>query len=78
MGRTYAGILGLLAMLVVVVRGMKNAAGVEGTLWTACINLAVFSLAGFILGSIAESTVKESVRKEMESRLAEAEMNNNS
>ncbi|MBN1854974.1 MAG: hypothetical protein JW829_19725 [Pirellulales bacterium] len=76
MGQTYAAIMGLLAMLVVVVRGIKNGAGIDGTLWAAWIGLVVFTMTGFVLGSIAESTVNESVRKEMESRLAEAELKN--
>ena len=73
MGRLYAGVLGLLAMVVIVVRGVKDGAGAEGTLWTALIGLIVFAVVGLVLGSIAESTVKESVRQEMENQLAQQE-----
>lgn len=70
MGRTYAGILGPLAMVVVICRGWLGASGVEGTLTTATIYLILFSIVGAIVGSIAEATVDESVRATLEQQLA--------
>ena len=46
MGRVYAGILGPLAMAVVICRGWLESGGVEGTLTLAMVYLAVFALLG--------------------------------
>lgn len=70
MGRIYAGILGPLAMTVVVVRGIKDSSGVEGTLLTAIVALVVYAVIGFVVGAIAQSTVDESVRRKLEQQLA--------
>jgi hypothetical protein len=70
MGRVYAGILGTLAMAVVICRGLKDSAGVEGTLAVALLALVVFALVGAILGHIAQTTVDESVRLTIEQELA--------
>ena len=45
MGRIYAGILGPLAMAVVICRGLMDSGGVEGTLTIATISLAAFAVA---------------------------------
>ncbi len=71
MGRRYAGILGPLAMLVMIVRGLKNSAYLDGTLWIAIVMLFVFSAVGFIVGVIAEWTVDQSVRTKIEIALAQ-------
>ena len=70
MGRVYAGILGPLAMTVVICRGWLASGGVEGTLILATIHLAVFAVAGAILGCLAEATIDESVRAKLEHQLA--------
>lgn len=70
MGRIYAGILGSLAMAVVLGRGVMDSAGVEGTLSTAIIALVIFAVVGSVLGQIAQSTVDESVRQQIEMELA--------
>ena len=61
MGRVYAGILGPLAMAVVMLRGVVCGADLEGTLITGIINLFAFSAVGLILGSIAQSIVDNAV-----------------
>ena len=71
MGRTYAGILGPLAMTVVIVRGLILHAGMEQTFITATTCLIAFGVVGFVVGSIAESTVDEAVRRKLEHQLAE-------
>jgi len=71
MGRVYAGILGPLAMTVVICRGWLGAGGVEGTLGLAIVYLTVFSIAGALIGQIAQSTVDESVRAQLEQQLAQ-------
>jgi hypothetical protein len=70
MGRTYAGILGPLAMAVVICRGLVESGGVESTLSLATVYLIVFSVVGAVIGQLAQSTVDESVRAKLELQLA--------
>ena len=70
MGRTYAGILGALAMSVVIGRGLMAAGDVEATLATATLALAAFAILGAILGHLAQNTIDESVRTQLEQQLA--------
>jgi hypothetical protein len=70
MSRVYAGILGPLAMAVVICRGWLGSGGVEGTLTVATASLIVFSFVGAILGHLAETTIDESVRMRLEQQLA--------
>jgi hypothetical protein len=71
MGRVYAGILGPLAMAVVICRGWLGSGGVESTLSLATVYLVAFSVVGAVIGQIAEATVDESVRSILEQQLAE-------
>jgi hypothetical protein len=70
MGHLYAGVLGSLAMAVVLLRGMLNSSGPVGTLTTATIALVLFAMIGAMLGHIAQSTIDESVRRKIEQELA--------
>jgi hypothetical protein len=70
MGRVYAGILGPLAMAVVIYRGWSDSGGVEGTLTQATIYLVLFAVVGAILGHLAQATVDESVRAKLQQQLA--------
>jgi len=70
MSRVYAGILGSLAMVVVICRGWLSSGGVEGTLMSAIAYLVAFAIVGAILGYLAETTVDESVRVKLEQELA--------
>jgi len=70
MGRVYAGILGSLAMTVVICRGWLASGGVEGTLALATNYLLLFAIVGAILGHIAQATIDESVRARLEQQLA--------
>ena len=69
MGRAYAGILGPLAMAVVICRGVIGSGGVQNTLSVATIYLAIFSLVGALIGHLAQSTVDESVRAKLQQQL---------
>jgi hypothetical protein len=71
----YAGILGPLAMAVVICRGWLGSGGVEGTLSSAVAYLVLFSFVGAIIGLIAQATVDESVRSKLEQQLARQEEN---
>jgi hypothetical protein len=70
MGRVYAGILGPLAMAVIICRGWLESGGVNGTLTLAIGYLAVFYLLGACLGHNAQTTIDESVRAKIEQQLA--------
>jgi hypothetical protein len=70
MGRVYAGILGSLAMAVMICRGWLDSSGVEGTLTQATICMALFAIVGAILGHLAQTTIDESVRAKLQQQLA--------
>lgn len=70
MGRTYAGILGPLAMVVIICRGLRDSAGIEGTLTIAIVALAIYAIIGSVLGQIAQATIDDSVRQKIEQQLA--------
>jgi hypothetical protein len=69
MGRVYAGILGPLAMTVVICRGWLESGGVEGTLSLATMHLVLFAVVGAILGHLAQTTIDDSVRATLEQQL---------
>ncbi len=69
MARTYAAVMALLAMLVVLVRAMKNHAGFEGTIFTALIWMILFGAIGLVVGAIAQATVDQSVLRVVEEEL---------
>jgi hypothetical protein len=69
MSRIFAGILGSLAMAVVLCRGTASSSDVEGTLGQASLNLVLFAIVGAILGHIAQATIDESVRAKLEQQL---------
>jgi hypothetical protein len=71
MGRTYAGILGSLALAVVIARGWLASAGVEPTLALATFSLAVFGVVGALLGHIAQTTIDQSIQAKLERQLLE-------
>ena len=62
MGRTYAGILGPLAMVTMVARTLIHGGGVEVTLKWACLSLVLFAIIGSIVGRWAEQIVVEAAR----------------
>ena len=69
MGRVYAGVLGPLAMAVVICRGWFGSGGVENTLSLATAYLAIFSVVGALVGQIAQATIDESVRSKLQQQL---------
>lgn len=66
MARIYAAVMALLAMLVILLRAMKNHAGFDGTITVALVWMAIFGLIGFVVGTIAQATVDESVLKSLQ------------
>ena len=73
MGRIYAGVLGPLAFLAVVVRGILHNGTSQSTLGTASICLFAFALIGYVSGSVAGWTVNESVRMQVAAEAAAAQ-----
>jgi hypothetical protein len=70
MHRTYAGVLGLLAFVVTVVRGVIDRHDAATTLPAACAALAAFAAAGAAAGAIAESLISESVEQKLRAEIA--------
>ena len=62
--------MGLLGMVIVLLRAVKNGSGLESTIPQAVFWTLMLSIAGAIIGTIAERTVDESVRTKLESELA--------
>lgn len=69
MGRAYAGVLGYLAAAVTFTRGVIASGGIEGTMLSAIAALVIFAIIGFVLGTIAQVTVDQSVRQQLESQV---------
>ncbi|MGQ9575396.1 MAG: hypothetical protein ACUVUC_08760 [Thermoguttaceae bacterium] len=62
MARLYAGILGPLAFLTCLARGLLHAWHCETVLWRAWISLWVFAALGGVIGWIAGGIVEQEVR----------------
>ena len=79
MSRTYAGVLGPVAFCTVVARGLIAGGEFESTMLLASISLFAFAAIGFVVGSIAETTILHSViarcNAELEALEAEHEAN---
>ncbi len=71
MGREFAGVLGMLAFSTVVARSFLVGAGFDGTVKLALMMMFVFAAVGYIAGSIAEQTVRESVFQTMQQSMDE-------
>lgn len=70
MARTYAAIMALVGMQVVLFRAMKNGAGFDGTILDALAWMALLGIVGLVIGTIAQQTVDDSVRVKIEAELA--------
>ena len=73
MGRIYAGVLGPLACLAVVVRGILHNGTSQSTLGTASICLFAFALMGYVCGTVAGWIVNDSVRMQIAAEAAAAQ-----
>ncbi len=72
MARKYAVLMALVGLLLVLLRALKNGSGFESTIVTALSWMAMFGLIGFMVGSIAQTTIDDAVRQRMEQELAAA------
>lgn len=70
MGRAYAGVLGTLAFLTVLVRCVVRSVPVEATIGQAMACLIVFAVIGSVVGQLAGWIMDESVRSRLMSEMA--------
>lgn len=70
MARSYSAVMALIGMVVVMLRGMKDGAGIDGTVATALSLMVLLGAIGMVVGFIAAQTVDESVRTKIEAELA--------
>ena len=75
MARAYAGILGPLAMVTSLTRGLLAGGGSESVLWTAWGYLLMFAAIGGLLGWMAQRTVEDAVRGRIAAELAAEKTN---
>jgi len=68
--RTYAGILGLVALLTSLARGFIHAHQTDAILLGAWQSLLVFAAVGYVAGWIAGRIVEESVNSTIQDELA--------
>jgi hypothetical protein len=69
--RTYAGILGSLALVITLARGVLAGGGVDAVLWTGCSHLAIFAAIGAAVGWVAEQIVADAVHGRIAAKLAQ-------
>ncbi len=75
MGRTYAGITGLLAFVTVMARGIVDGASAAATLQTACLCMFLYAAVGYVAGRVAEVIVRDSVTVRLHAELAARHQN---
>jgi hypothetical protein len=69
MGPTYAGILGPLALVLILTRGLVDGSSPDQTLIMATACMLAFALVGYICGRVAEQVLWESLKKQFEDEL---------
>ncbi|WP_207398272.1 hypothetical protein [Bremerella alba] len=69
MGRDYAGILAMTAMVTVTTRGLLMSGGIESILFAAIGAMFLFAAIGWLIGNAAARIVDESVRQRINAEL---------
>ncbi len=69
MGRTYAGVLGLLAFGLILARGLLFGSDAEACLAAACGGLFGFAAVGLVAGTLADRFTSEAVKVKFEAAL---------
>ena len=69
MGRTYAGVLGLLAFGLILARGLLLGADADASLAAACGGLFGFAAVGLVAGNLADRFTSEAVKAKFEAAL---------
>lgn len=75
MGAKYAGILGPVALLTTLARGLIHGGNVEGVLFDAWIMLLAFAAIGYVIGRLADWTVEESVHASLRDQMVQHQSN---
>ena len=70
MARLYAGILGLLALLTCLARGVMHGSDTASAVLGAWLGLMLFSAIGYVVGWMGEKTVAEAVSDRIQRELA--------
>lgn len=70
MAPIYAGILGPLAFLTSLARGVVHGGGSDSVVLAAWCHLIAFAAVGYVIGRVADRTVEESVRARISAQLA--------
>ena len=73
MGRSYAGILGLIAFSFAIARGLFVGGETEGIVFHAWLSLLAFSAIGFVIGALAQGAIDESVRRRLADEMSARE-----
>ena len=73
MGRTYAGIVGLVAFSAMTFRGIASHRSLEGTIALACGSMFALAAVGFVVGELASWFVAESVQARISAEIARSE-----
>lgn len=63
MGPSYAGILGPIAFLTMLIRGVVGGSSADGVLLSSALSLFAFAAIGYVIGRVADHIVLESVRQ---------------
>ena len=63
MGPSYAGILGPIAFVTKLARGLFNGSSTDDLLISALISLVAFAAIGYVVGSLADRVILESVKQ---------------
>lgn len=61
-GRTYAGVLGLIAFVVMTFRGIAHELSLEAAIRMSLGCMAVFAVVGFLIGTAGQIVVGDAVR----------------
>lgn len=63
MGPSYAGILGPIAFVSILIRGVIGGSSANGVLISSAMGLILFAAIGYVIGRLADQIVLESVKQ---------------
>ena len=66
MGSSYAGILGPIAFVSMLTRGVIGGSSADSVLLSSAVSLIAFASIGYIIGRLAEQVVLESVKQRID------------
>lgn len=66
MARKFAAIMASLGMTLVLIRALHHGGGLEAAITSGVFWMVTFGVVGYMLGSIARTTIDDSVRQSMQ------------